>query len=320
VMALLGTILGVGLGTFATFDPGRRAARGLVANALRQARNEAVAHRAPARVRIDPGTRSVTTQGTIVAGTWRFETTDLEGARGVSGFVRNFPGEFLSDDGFVGRALDLDLGERGAKAIFDLGDEPLFRVRKGFRLACALRPKRLARCQILDFGGVVIMDGHPDGSISFEVVTRQVDELGRATPGEKIIVRTTPGAVEAARWSQVEVRYDGRWLSALANGVPVAMRQESRDLWDVEGPLIIGGDRDVYDGRVDDLVIVAVREGETFVLPSSVAFDATEPFEVLFDEGGSLDPVAHARPVEIGLRFEDGTRDSLVVQTYGTVE
>lgn len=319
-MTLLGTILGVGLGTFASFDPGRRAARGLVANALRQARNEAVAHRAPARVLFDPANRSVTSEGTVVAGTWRFETPALEGARGVDGLAQRFPGTVLTDDGFVGKALDMDLGERGAKVVFDLSAEPLFRLRRGFRLACALRPKTLKSAEILDLGGVVGMALHQDGSIAFSVVTRRVDELGRSLAGETVNVRTSPGAVEAGRWSQVELRYDGSWLSALSDGVPVAMRAETRELWDVEKPLTIGGDRNGYDGQIDDLVVLVAREGETFILPSSVEFDAKDPFEVRFDEGGGLDPVAHARPVDIGLKFDDGTRDGLVVQMYGTVE
>ncbi|WP_145196675.1 LamG-like jellyroll fold domain-containing protein [Planctomycetes bacterium Poly30] len=320
VMTLLGTILGVGLGAFASFDPGRRAARGLVANALRQARNEAIAHRAPARVLFDPATRTITSEGTAVAGTWRFETPAMEGARGISGLAQGFPGTPLTDDGFVGKALDMDVGGRGAKVVFDLSSEPLFRVRRGFRLSCALRPKTLEAAQILDFGGVVEMSSFEDGSIGFSVVTRRVDELGRSIPGETINVRTSPGAIEAGRWSQVEVRYDGAWLSALSDGVPVAMRAETRELWDVEKPLVIGGGRSGYDGQIDDLVILVAREGETFILPSSVEFDAREPFEVRFDEGGGLDPIAHARPVEIGLKFDDGTSDGLVVQVFGTVE
>ncbi len=319
-MGLLGTILGIGLGTFASFDPGRRAARGLVANALRQARNEAIANRAPARVMFDPATRTVTSQGTAVAGTWRFESPKLEGAREINGLAQGFPGTMLTEDGFVGSALDLDLGERGCRVVIDLTEEPLFQLRRGFRLSCALRPKVLKASTVLDFGGVLSLESVPDGSIQFTVVTRRVDELGRAFPGESVVVKTAPGAIEAGRWSQVEVRYDGRWLSALSDGVPVAMREESRELWDVEKPLVIGGARSGYNGQIDDLVIVVSKEGEEFVLPNSVEFEIQEPFEVRFDEGGGLDPVAHARPMEIGLLFSDDTRDSLTVQMYGTVE
>ena len=205
VMGLLGTILGIGLGTFASFDPARRAARGLVANALRQARNEAVANRASARVSFDPETRTVTSEGSAVAGTWRFETPALEGAREIDGLAQGFPGTMLTEDGFVGRALDLDLGERGCRVVVDLQSEPLFQLRRGFRLSCALRPKSLKASTILDFGGVLTLESVADGSVRFTVVTRRVDELGRPFAGEAVVVKTAPGAIEAGRWSQVEV-------------------------------------------------------------------------------------------------------------------
>ena len=112
VMLIMGLVLGAGIGAFASFDPGSSAARGLVANALRQARNEAVAHRAPARVAFDPETGSMRSEGYRVVGTWRFEEESLPGAGGVDGFPDGFPGTILSDDGFIGRALDLDLGGR----------------------------------------------------------------------------------------------------------------------------------------------------------------------------------------------------------------
>ena len=320
VMGLLGIILGIGLGTFASFDPGRRAARGLVANALRQARNEAIANRAPSRVMFHPETRTVTSEGTVVAGTWRFETPKLEGARGINGLAQGFPGTMLTEDGFVGQALDLDLGERGCRVIIDLSSEPLFQLRRGFRLSCALRPKVLEASTVIDLGGVLLLETVADGSIRFSVVTRRVDELGRSFPGEKVVVKTAAGAVEAGRWSQVEVRYDGSWLSALSDGVQVAIRQETRELWDIEKPLVIGGARSGYNGQIDDLVVVVSKEGEDFVLPSSVEFERKDPFDVSFDEGGGLDATAHARPVEVAMRFEDGTRESLTVQMYGTVE
>ena len=83
VMLIMGLVLGAGIGVFASFDPGSSAARGLVANALRQARNEAVAHRAPARVAFDPETGSMRSEGYRVVGTWRFEEESLPGAGGV---------------------------------------------------------------------------------------------------------------------------------------------------------------------------------------------------------------------------------------------
>ncbi len=320
VMVILGTVVGVGLGAFASFDPGRRAARGLIASALRQARNEAVANRAPATVRIDPETRTLMTESYVVAGTWRFETSSLDGAGGEqSGFAEGFPGEYLGD-GFVGRALDLELGPRGARVAIDLSDDPIFSVTRGFRIACALRPSALADAELLDYGGVVKWKLQRDGSVSFEVVTRRVDELGRSSAGESVLLRTSPGALEAGRWGRIELRYDGAWLTALAAGVPVAQRAEFRPLWNLTAPLVLGGGRTPYPGRIDDLVVSVMQRSDEMILPSSTEFEASAPLVVRFDGGGRLDPVEHARPATIGLVYEDGSRSSVTVQIQGTVE
>ena len=51
VMGVLALVLGVGLGSLASLNPGERAAVGLVQDALRSAHNSAVARVASARVR-----------------------------------------------------------------------------------------------------------------------------------------------------------------------------------------------------------------------------------------------------------------------------
>ncbi len=319
VMAIIGIVMGATLGTFASFDPGRRAARGLVANALRQTRNTAIAHGAPARVSFDPSTGVVVSESFIVAGTWRFETASLKGARGIDGMADGFPGDFLSD-GFVGQALDLDLGARGAKVSVDLSEDPIFDLRRGLRLAFAIRPAALGDADVINIGNVVKATVRRDGSLSFAVVTLRIDELGRAVKGETIALRTTPGVIEPGRWTRVELRYDLRRLVALVDGVPVAEREETRELWQLTGALVFGGGRQGFAGRLDDVVLSVVSSGDRVVLPRRVMFEATDPFEVRFDGGGSLDPVFHARPVEINLLFDDGSREIVLVRTLGTVE
>lgn len=320
VMVILGTVVGVGLGAFASFDPGRRAARGLVSGALRQARNEALANRAPAIVVIDPESHTLRTESFVVAGTWRFEESSLPGTRGAeSGYAEGFEGQLLGD-GFVGKALDLDLGGRGARVSIDLSEDPIYQIRSGFRISCALRPAVLADAQVLDYGGVVKWTMRRDGSVAFEVTTRRVDELGRATAGETLHLRTTPGALEGGRWSKIELRYDGAWLTAVANGVPVAERAEARPLWNVTQPLVLGGGRTRYAGRIDDLVLSVVRRGDEITLPSSTEFAARERFVVRFDEGGRLDPIEHARPATVALRYDDGNEAVVTVSTHGTVD
>ncbi|GEM_PF-587349 len=320
VMALLGIVMGVGLGSFASFDPGRGAARGLVANALRQTRNTAVERGAPARILIDHSRATVRSEAFAVAGTWRFEDQALAGARGVNGVADGFPGAFLAEDGYVGRALDLDLGPRGAKVQIDLSSDPIFDLASGFRLSAVLRPAAFVDADVIDLGKVVRVKARSDGSVTFELTTQRDDGLGRAVKGETITLQSGGGVLEPGHWTQLELRYDRRRVVALADGVPVAERAESRPIWRLEGGLVLGGGRRRFAGCVDDVVLSVITVGDEVVLPKSAEFVANGPTEVRFDESGALDPVFHAGPVGIELIFDDGRSELITVRALGTVD
>lgn len=320
VMTLLGIVMGVGLGSFASFDPGRSAARGLVANALRQTRNTAIERGAPARVLIDRERKAVRSEAFTVAGTWRFEDQSLAGARGVGGVADGFPGTFLSDDGYVGKALDLDLGPRGAKVQIDLSSDPIFQLNEGFRLSVMVRPASFVDADVVDVGKVVKLKARSDGSVGFELTTQREDGLGRPVRGETITLRSGGGVLEPGHWTKIELRYDRRRVVALADGVPVAERAETRPIWGLEGALVLGGGRQRFEGRVDDLVLSVITVGDEVVLPKSAEFLASSPTEIRFDESGALDPVFHAGPVGIELLFEDGRSDLITVRALGTVD
>lgn len=320
VIVIMGIVSGVAIGAFASFDPGGSAARGLVANALRQARNDAIAHGATARVLIDPGMRTVRTEGYAVCGTWRFETQALAGPNGANGLANGFEGSFLTDDGYIGRALDLGRGGPGANAKFDVGSDPVFDVRGGFRLSFAVMPRELRDSDLIDHGGVVTAKARRDGSVEFGLTTRREDRMGRASAGETVKLRTTPAVLVPDRWTMIELRYDRRRVVATANGVPVAARGENRELWDIARTLTVGGGRGRWNGCVDDVVLATTRTSETLELPGSVEFTADAPFEVRFDEGGRLDPIEHAGPVEIELLVDGERMQTLLVQRVGTVE
>lgn len=320
VILIMGVILGVGVGGFASFDPGSRAARGLVANILRQARNDAVAHRAPSRVRFSPEDRTIEAQGYVVAGTWSFESDALTGANGANGEAREFGGSPLTRDGFIGRALDMEKGGRGSVVAFDISDDPIFDLRRGFRLVFAVRAATIAEAQMIDLGEVLVLNLRRDGSVEVTAITRRVDEMGRARAGEKVQMRSTPGVIEPERWVEIEVRYDLRRLVVLANGVPVAERAETRELWKMGASFKVGGGRSLFAGRVDEVVLAVARTADVIRLPSSAGFAGSVPFEVRFDEGGRLDPIAHGGPVTVTLEYDDGTTESLEVLRVGTVE
>lgn len=320
VMTLIGIVLGVGLGSFASFDPSRGAARGLVANALRQTRNTAIERGAPARVMIDRARQTLQTEAFTVAGTWRFEGPELDGARGIGGDAEGFTGQFLSEEGYVGKALDLDLGPRGAKVQIDLSSDPIFDVSEGFRLSAVLRPATLSDADVVDLGRVVRIKAGSDGAVSFELTTQREDGLGRPVKGETISLRSGAGVLEPEHWTKIELRYDRRRVVALADGVPVADRAETRPIWGLESGLVLGGGRQRFAGRVDDVILSVVSRGDEVVLPKSAEFMAGGPEEIRFDESGGLDPVFHAGPVDIDLLFDDGLKERVTVRALGTVD
>jgi len=320
VIGIIGVLAGIGLGMFATFDPGRRAAVGLVQNVLRQAHQTAIARRAPAVVRFDPEGGALVAEALEVAGTWHFESPALEGGRGIDAVARGFPGDPLTDRGYTGRALDFEQGGRTAEVRIDLAQDPLLDPRRGFNLEVALRPARLAAAKVVDLGGVVQLLLRADGGVDGRITTRRIDELGREVAGPPVTVRSAPAALRPGRWTRVALGYDRRELTLHADGVPLGVRAEERELWDPKGPLSLGNPGGGWSGALDQLVLATVRASEAFVLPTGVSIDPSAPRLVRFLAGGSLDPALHAERVSIALVFDDGSRDLVVVNPFGTVE
>lgn len=320
VMGIIGILAGVGLGMFASFDPGRRTALGLVQNVLRQAHQTAVARRATALVRIDRARGTFAVEALEVAGTWHFENLSLEGARGIDALPFDFPGEFLAEDGFTGKALDFARGGRRPHVDIELSEDPLLDPRRGFALDVALRPRELDTARVVDVGGIVALTVRKDGGLDGRIVTRRLDELGRAVAGPPISVRSGPGALRPGRWTRVTLSYDRRELSLFADGVPLAARGEERELWNLSGPLVLGDPINAWRGALDQLVLSTVTADEEYALPPSVTFDPKTPNLVRFLAGGSLDPALHAGPVTIGLLFDDGAREDVLINPFGTIE
>ena len=101
-LLILGLVLGAGIGALTSFDPGSSAGRGVISNALRQARNDALAYGAPSRVTFDPEAGTLRSVGFRIAGTWRFERGSLDGSTPVSATVDGFAGPHATLDGFIG--------------------------------------------------------------------------------------------------------------------------------------------------------------------------------------------------------------------------
>jgi prepilin-type N-terminal cleavage/methylation domain-containing protein len=320
VMGLIGLIAGVGLGMFASFDPGRRAALGLVQNVLRQAQQSAVARRAPAAVRIDPAEGTLVAESLEVAGTWHFASSALAGGRGIDALPLDFPGDYLTDDGYTGKALDLARGERRSRVQIELGEDPLLDPRRGFALDVALRPETLSTTKLIDIGKVVQLTVRVDGGLDGRIVPRRVDDVGREVAAAPIVVRSAPGALRPGRWTRVTLAYDRRELTLSADGILLVSRGEDRELWDLTAPLVLGDAQQGWRGALDQLVLATVRAADEYRLPPSVRFDARTPKLVRFVAGGSLDPALHAGTIQFGLEFDEGGKDEVVVNLFGTIE
>lgn len=314
-MALMGVVLGAGLGVFASLDFGRRAALGFVQNVIRAARNSAVARAAPARVRIDRAAGTITAEAMSVIGTWHFERESLAGAFDLDG---RLGGAVLIDDGYMGRGLSLALS-RGAFARFDVERDPSFDLREGFALDCAVRLESQDAGRILGLGGVVGLSLEEAGTLRAWFVPEVAGQTGEPRAGGRIFVDSAPGALGVGAWRRVRFEYDRRVARLFVDGVEAARTDETMPAWRLQGPLIVGDQQAAFAGALDALVIAAVTASETAALPGTVTFGADAPAEIRFDARGHLDREVHKAPVQFGLVLEGGERAAVDVGLYGTV-
>lgn len=317
VISLLALIMGVGAGLFTRIDMSDRVARPLVENALRSAHNWAIARGSAARVRLDPKTGSIDTQGLAVVGTWHFESLP---ARGAFGLDSNGEGGVLIDDGFQGKALSFaGMGSRSGLTI-PVMDDPAFDLAMGFVVRCAVRVQHGAGGSLLQIGGAAGLDVAADGSVSGWFTTALAEENAPVRKGGRITLSTEPGAVRGERWAQLELSYDRRQLAITVDGMKLVTRDEDSAVWRLEGPMVLSPGQVAFPGAMDALVVSAVAANETARLPQNYSFAPDVPAEIRFRAGGGLDRSFHDKPVVITLLHVDGRKETVRVQPYGTVE
>jgi hypothetical protein len=315
-MAIMGIVLGAGVGMFATLDLGKGQARGFVKNTLRSAQNSAIARQAPARVRIDVERGVVVAEAMEVVGTWHFERRSVEGASGFAGKVAG--GTLFIEDGFIGDALYLD-GRVGSLAEIPIQLDPAFDFTDGFSIECTLRREGGGGGQVIDAAGVAGIDVGNDGRLRGWFIP-WVNDKGQEKPGGRVLVESEPGLAVEGRWTRVKLEYDRADLVLHADGIPVASRDETVAVWHVEKPLYVSGRRFPFRGAVDCLVVGCVVATDEVPLPDSVRFSPDTPRVVHFAAGGGLNRARHPEPLLIELEFEDGSTDRLFVGAYGTVD
>lgn len=319
VMGLIAVMMGMGLGAFATLDPGRRAALGQVTSLLRTAHNTAVALGAPSRVILNHETGEILTVGMRVVGTWHFEDETLSGSDGIDGVFLG-SGSLLDDDGFMGRGLSFDGAPAGARAEFPVQHDPAFDLTEGFSLEISYKPERMVGAKLIEIGDSFLLQATSGGGLSATLYRREVDALGQPRRGARVGVQTSATALRPDQWNHVRCVYDKRTLRLLVNGVPLASTASDVPVWDVEAPLIVGGGTTLPSGVLDRLILAVVVGSERGVLPLGVDFTPQTPASVEFMAGGGLDPTVHLRPVELGLDFGEGGVETIRVNVYGTVE
>ncbi len=316
VMALIGLLLGAGVGMLTSIDVGQRAATGLVQNVIRSARNSAIARGAPARVRFDAASGTLVAEAMEVVGTWHFETERLAGAFGHDGVNS---GGVLVEDGWIGKALSF-AGQGASFAEFPVQSDPSFEFSQGFALECALRVEEPGGGRLVSLGGSLGIDVTGSLGVRGWFLPVVTDTAGIERAGGKVYADAPPGSLRPGQWHRVRYEYDRRIARVLIDEVELGRVPIEAPVWKLEGPMLLGDPQRGFPGSLDNLVVGAVAASEEIPLPDTVRFAPDVPPVVRFDAGGHLDREVHQRPIEFHLEFEAGHRIPLRIGMYGTVE
>lgn len=322
VMTIFAVVLGSGVGFFANLDLSRNQAPGLVKNVLRAARLSALSRRAPARVVIDPASRTLRVEALRVVGTWHFEGQRATGVPDVEPVVQDTR---FDQAGWIGAALAFD-GRPGAFATFPVQDDPAFDPEQGFAIECAVRRDGGGAGRLLRLGDAVEVLVNGKGSVRarFRAVARPAPAAGPdgegLGSGGSVLVETGDGALPADRWARLRVGYDRARFTIAVDGIPVAEAPADVPVAPIEDDLVLSDPKHPFPGAIDALVISMVEAQDPVRLPERVSFGAAAPLLIHFDEAGGLDRRYHAEPVVVPLDFADGARVQISVGLFGTVE
>lgn len=317
VMSLIAVLMGIGVGVFANFNAGDRVAISNVQSVLRSAHNSAVARVAPARVVIDRETNSLHAEGEQVIGTWHFESEPLTGA---FGFECVKVGGQIVKGGFQGRALSFEGEPKGSRVDFAVQLDPSWNLAHGFTFRFAVRQSETRGGVLLDAGSVIGIESTDDGALKAWFVAQRAADESASGKGGRVAIATDPHALTAERWSTVEIAYDRSTLSIRVDGQIAASLVETAPVAPLEGPLVLSPAQYPYPGAIDALVVSAIVADDLSELPKDVAFAKDAPREIVFQAGGGLDREKHREPVRLGLEFDDGRKEVIYVNLYGTVE
>lgn len=313
VMALVGLLLGAGVGMLSSLDLESRAVVGRCQNVIRAARNSALARSGSAQVLIDREAGTLTARASEVVGTWHFEDR-LAGAREAAGASS---GTTFTDAGFIGSGLAVG---GGAFAEFPVQNDPSWEFEHGFAIECAVRVDEPGRLALADLGGAVGITLSGDLGARGWFVPSVASESGPDRAGGLVAIDLEPGTLRQGRWHRLRFEYDRRVLRLSVDGVPRVRADHDTRVWRMDGPLRIGAERDSGAASLDSLVVSAVAVSESVRLPVGVKFSEDAPAVLRFGPSGHLDRSLHPRAVDFAIDFDGGQRTPLRVGLYGTVE
>ncbi len=316
-MAIIGLVLGIGLGAFTSLDLGDRAAVSEVQSLLRGANNWAVARQASARVRIDPVQGTLVAEGLHPVGTWQFEELPLSGAFDLGGATE---GGELDAAGWQGKALSFLRGGPRARVVVPVQRDSAWDLSEGFSVRIRVRREAASGGQVLAIGDALRLEVDDGGRVIAEIRTTMIDELGIERDGGQNRLRTPPGVVPRGEWVELVVDYDRRNLRILADGMLAASLEQTAAVVDLQGSLEFGGGGRPFPGSIDSCLVSVVGAEDRVVLPEGVLLPPDSPKEVRFAPGGGLDRTLHSEPVPLRLLSVDGRERVIHVSLYGTVQ
>lgn len=318
VMGLLALILGFGVGAIASVDLGTSGTGSLVRSTMRSASNWSRSRQAPSRVFIDTKRGKMSAEGLAVVGTWHFETMPPKGAFGLDGQIVDAE---LIDSGFVGRALSFVGAPAQAAYEIPVHTDPAFNLLTGFQIQLFIRPETQSTGRVLQMGEAVRMEATSRGGLRVQVATQRYDEdTGRAISAGAAMLDTPPGILTTGIWNRVLVNYDRKHLEVYVEGLLVASLEEEGDVVPIKSMMRLGGGERPWGGSLDGLVISAVGASEEVSLPEGVSFGEGTPTDIHFAADGGLDRGRHDEPILIPVEYDDGRRETVRVNMYGTVE
>ena len=308
VMAVIGLVLGAGVGVISTLDVQSDRAALVVRGALRAAQSTARTEQQPAWVAAEEdGSR-------LVVGVPRAVYSGgfggpLEG--GARGVTPTPIGARLVDEGYLGGSVALTDGGLDARVEIALDLLGGLDLTEGFALRVHVRPSDLDGGRIVGLGEWVGLDARADGVV-----------LGFVQPdgAQRVDVRSDRGALAAGRWTELGLVYDRARLRLLVDGFPVGIVEVTQRLGVLTEPVVLGGRPRPFPGLVDELVLWSYERSEPIALPETVAWPSDAPAVVRFGPDGALDPLAHEGEVRIPLTYPDGTTQAVRVGRHGIVE